>query len=589
MLPIESAYKLYVDLDGKPLDSGYLYFGQPNQNPINAPVTVYWDAAGTQPALQPLRTEDGYIVRNGTPANVYYSAAYSQLVLDKKRRQVYYAPTSDDYSIVSVVLNFIASLATSAGSSLIGFIQSGAGAILRTVQDKLRERVSGEDFGMVGDGVTVNSTAAQKARESLPNGGTIELGRGTFIIDTDAALTFDVANITLRGKGGATILKAKDGAALTTLVASSAAGFVIKDLVLDGNRTNGGVAVGSFGLYLGASHARAKRVEVHSMTSYAVFCGSSVATPNDISIDTCRIHDNGGTTTTTGFGVGIYGGGTFKPNNVRIRNCTIENNYNTVPGFPGDSTATNIAGTGLSVIGCYVRNNHNIGGGQIVLTSDGVDGSTPGRFVVSGNTVVHDVIVTGENTSAIEVEGRKVTVTGNVLQSANGDGVRLETSGGDSVVGDNVIDCTGAGINLIATGGVGVRKTQVHDNQILSAGTGIQVQGNPGGVTLTDNYIDPSVPNKIVGDNNCAVIRGNYGYAPANQIGLVAGVSPYTFPLLNYDAFYVCTVANGIFSANVNGVNVSFAILIPIPVKAGQPFTVSWAGTAPTYSMCPQQ
>lgn len=116
MLPTEVAYKLYVDLDGKPLDNGYIYFGQADQNPITAPVTVYWDAAGTQPAAQPIRTQDGYIVRNGTPANVYYSGAYSQLVQDKRRIQIYYAPDSTDYSVGQ----FFNSLSLSTGASLIG-------------------------------------------------------------------------------------------------------------------------------------------------------------------------------------------------------------------------------------------------------------------------------------------------------------------------------------------------------------------------------------------------------------------------------------------------------------------------------------
>lgn len=39
------------------------------------------------------------------------------------------------------------------GSSLVGFIQSGAGAVARTGQDKLRETVSAKDLGAVGDGV----------------------------------------------------------------------------------------------------------------------------------------------------------------------------------------------------------------------------------------------------------------------------------------------------------------------------------------------------------------------------------------------------------------------------------------------------
>lgn len=52
-----------------------------------------------------------------------------------------------------------ASLAAAAGSTLIGFMQAGVGAIQRTVQAKLRDTVSPMDFGGVGDGVADDTAA----------------------------------------------------------------------------------------------------------------------------------------------------------------------------------------------------------------------------------------------------------------------------------------------------------------------------------------------------------------------------------------------------------------------------------------------
>jgi len=54
-------------------------------------------------------------------------------------------------------------LATSAGAAFIGFIQSGIGAVVRTVQDELRLSVNVKQFGAVCDGVTDDSAAVQLA------------------------------------------------------------------------------------------------------------------------------------------------------------------------------------------------------------------------------------------------------------------------------------------------------------------------------------------------------------------------------------------------------------------------------------------
>lgn len=59
--------------------------------------------------------------------------------------------------LVNLVLSTgttLVNLAASAGSALIGWIQAGTGTVARNVQDKLRERVSVADFGILPDGVT---------------------------------------------------------------------------------------------------------------------------------------------------------------------------------------------------------------------------------------------------------------------------------------------------------------------------------------------------------------------------------------------------------------------------------------------------
>lgn len=153
----------FFDLDGKPLDGGTVWLGRPNENPETAAIPVYWDADGTLPAAQPIRTMNGYTVRNGRPAAIHTDAEYSLVVKNRRGELVLneraaYAPAS----AVSF-LKFIASLLSSVGTSLIGFLQTGTGAVRRVLQDRLRDQFYTTDFGVVGnwDGFTgTNDTVA---------------------------------------------------------------------------------------------------------------------------------------------------------------------------------------------------------------------------------------------------------------------------------------------------------------------------------------------------------------------------------------------------------------------------------------------
>lgn len=89
-----------------------------------------------------------------------------------------------DYSLVSGVLVFASAPANGTeilarygeglvnvggDSSDIRFLQAGAGAVDRTVQDKLREFVSVKDFGAVGDGAVDDTAAIQAAIDAAGN------------------------------------------------------------------------------------------------------------------------------------------------------------------------------------------------------------------------------------------------------------------------------------------------------------------------------------------------------------------------------------------------------------------------------------
>jgi hypothetical protein len=157
-LQIASPFQQYFDQDGTPLDSGFVYVGLVNLNPETNPLTIYYDDALTIPAAQPLRTLNGYIVRNGSPARLYTSQKDFSLTVRNKNGVLIFA-VGDATSLA----NFASELAASSGSSLVGFVQSGVGAVATTVQGKLRQAVSVVDFGAVGNGVTDDTAAIQAA------------------------------------------------------------------------------------------------------------------------------------------------------------------------------------------------------------------------------------------------------------------------------------------------------------------------------------------------------------------------------------------------------------------------------------------
>ena len=164
MLAIESPLPLFVGRDGLPLDAGYIYFGTVNLNPVTSPVTVYWDAAGTQPVAQPVRTSRGLIVRSGTPAKVYASGNFSLLVKDSAGAQVVYERNSSEWQVSAYVDELRADLASTSGAGkgdyLIGVKRTDvAAAVGLTLHDwNNATRVNVRQVGVTGDGSTDDAT-----------------------------------------------------------------------------------------------------------------------------------------------------------------------------------------------------------------------------------------------------------------------------------------------------------------------------------------------------------------------------------------------------------------------------------------------
>ena len=182
---ILSPFPIFTDLDGEPLEAGYIWIGVENLPPQTNPTTVYWDEAFTQPAAQPVRTQGGYPVNNGTPARLYIGNAYSILAQNSRGMLVYSA-------LSETVLT---------DSADVTFLQDGTGAVTRTGQSKMRDTVSVKDFGAVGDGVANDTAAIQAALDyaTTLTGCTVFMPAGTYLVTS--TLTFSGHSTRLVGAG----------------------------------------------------------------------------------------------------------------------------------------------------------------------------------------------------------------------------------------------------------------------------------------------------------------------------------------------------------------------------------------------------
>jgi len=88
---VQTTFPTFTDLDGTPLENGYIYIGTYGENPVDdsKQIAVYYDKDLQVPAVQPIRTINGYPSRGGSPAQLYTTTNYSIVVQNSKQELVY--------------------------------------------------------------------------------------------------------------------------------------------------------------------------------------------------------------------------------------------------------------------------------------------------------------------------------------------------------------------------------------------------------------------------------------------------------------------------------------------------------------------
>lgn len=188
----------FFDANGNPLVGGKLYTYAAG---TNTPLATYTDAGGATPNANPV------ILDSRGEANVWLGVTQYKFTLKDSLDNLIW--TVDNLNQVDAVT--LARLAQSDGSSLVGFLQSGTGAVATTVQSKLRQTVNVKDFGAVGNGIT-NDTAAFSS--AIATGKNVFVPAGTYAV-----------NLTITSRGTHII---GEGPTITTLVPSVTTSPVIK-------------------------------------------------------------------------------------------------------------------------------------------------------------------------------------------------------------------------------------------------------------------------------------------------------------------------------------------------------------------------
>lgn len=154
--------------DGSFLAGGKLYTYAAG---TSTPLATYTDSTGASANPNPV------ILDARGEAGVWLGASAYKFVLKTSNDSLLW--TVDNIEGASA----LTTLSQPDGSSLVGFIQAGTGAVATTVQARLRQTISVKDFGAVGDGTTDDTLAIQNALVAAA-GGRLYFPTGTYIYST---------------------------------------------------------------------------------------------------------------------------------------------------------------------------------------------------------------------------------------------------------------------------------------------------------------------------------------------------------------------------------------------------------------------
>jgi hypothetical protein len=406
-------------------------------------------------------------------------------------------PGEDYYWLGGNTLTFVTPPASGTNNILVRYFQglpglitdaddvlykpSGAGAVGRTVEDKLRDTVNIKDFGAAVDGTTDDTLAFQAA---INTGKDILLADGTMVVGL-----VTMANVGQRIIGTRNCTIKRKNSTPGNFITVTASDVSLIGFTIDGNSSNQTYEYNVREVFGSGAKIEIRKLRVINAMSMGIGLIGGALAPTIVENEVENVGD-------FGIFVNNAGGGTDPAYGICEGNLVVEFGIQGAGGGASTSVGIGIRSAigGWRIVNNIVRNitprtNDQLGiecwtnSNNMIVDGNQVDMAVAnsgefGLSITGYGSVVSNNLVLGTSSYAIEIIDRAVVATGNVLRSPTGAGIAVNLNTGHADPGD-VMSITG---NVIEDA-----------NTTETTFAGIVIDGDPGttpiAITIAGNTV----------------------------------------------------------------------------------------------------